>query len=228
MINFMEKHILITGGNGFVGKQICKLASHHSIPIISISRSGYPKEIIEEEYSNVKWVAGDVFNPNSWKEHLANCSAVIHSIGIIEEIPEKGITFKKMILDSAMSVGTAAKAAGIKKFVFISAGAAAPETPEAYMECKIAAEEFLKSLDFNLTILKPGLIYGEEKPETLIEQATIANFLDDPYIGPQIRPNRPLHVKVISKVALYAAINESVNGSLSVDDIETLNNSIKL
>jgi NADH dehydrogenase len=228
MINIMKKHILITGGNGFVGKQICKLANHQSIQIVCISRSGYPKGIIEEEYSNVKWIAGDVFNPVAWKEYLANCSAVIHSIGIIEEISEKGITFKKMILDSTKFVGIAAKAAGVKKFVFISAGAAAPETPKAYMERKTAAEEFLKSLDFNLTILKPGLIYGEEKPETLIEQATIANLLDDPYIGPQIRPNRPLHVNVISKVALYAAINESVNGSLSVDDMETLNNSIKL
>ena len=224
----MKKHILITGGNGFVGKQICKIASSNSIPIVSISRSGYPKEIIEEEYNNVEWVVGDVFNPDTWKEHLANCSAVIHSIGIIEEIPEKGITFKKMILDAAKSVGTAAKTAGIEKFVFISAGAAAPETPESYMECKIAAEEFLKSLEFNLTILKPGLIYGEEKPETIVEQATIANLLDDPYIGPQIRPNRPLHVNIISKIALYAATNESVNGSLSVDDMEILNSSIKL
>lgn len=228
MIYIMKKHILITGGNGFVGKQICKLASNHSIPIVSISRSGYHREIVEGEYSNVKWIAGDVFNPLTWKEYTANCCAVIHSIGIIEEIPEKGITFKKMILDSAKSVGTAVKAAGIKKFVLISAGAAAPETPKAYMECKIEAEEFLKSLDFNLTILKPGLIYGEEKPETIIEQATIANLLNNPDIGPQIRPNRPLHVNVISKVALYAAINESVNGSLSVDDMETLNNSIKL
>lgn len=224
----MKQHILITGGNGFVGKQICKLANRYSIPIVSISRSGYPKGISEEEYSNVKWITGDVFSPDTWKEHLANCSAVIHSIGIIEEIPEKGITFRKMILESAKIVGMAAKEAGIKKFVFISAGAAVPETPTGYMEFKIAAEEFLKTLDFDLTILKPGLIYGEERPETLFEQATIVNLLDNPDIGPQIRPNRPLHVNVVSRVALYVAIHESKHGTLSVDDMETLNNSIKL
>ncbi len=133
-----------------------------------------------------------------------------------------------MIYVSAKTVGIAAKAAGVHKFVYISAGAGAPETPVTYMENKMAAENFLLSLDLDLTILKPGMIYGEEKPETIHENEMIKNLLQDPIIGPQIRPNRPLPVLSVASVALAAAINNSISGKLSVDDIEKLAGNIEI
>jgi nucleoside-diphosphate-sugar epimerase len=219
-----QQKILITGGNGFLGRNICKLASARQIPIISVSRTGKPAGINETEYSTVEWIAADVFNPIAWKMHLPQCTAVIHSIGIIEELPELGITYERMIFQSARVVSDTALEAGVPRFVFISAGAGAPETPATYMEAKEKAEAYLEKLWTNLAILKPGMIYGKEQPETVEDAAGIERLLSDPAIGPMLRPNRPLEVTVVAKAALECALDYGISGKLSVDKIEKLGN----
>ncbi|HEV8083725.1 MAG TPA: hypothetical protein VGP55_11010 [Chitinophagaceae bacterium] len=59
------KHIIVMGGSGFVGKQVGKLASSKRILVVSISRSGKPPGINDEEYKTVTWVAADVFDPET-------------------------------------------------------------------------------------------------------------------------------------------------------------------
>jgi len=218
----MQKHLLITGGNGFLGKQICRLASTAGIPVVSISRTGKPKGIIENDFRNVSWIEADVFDPDTWAQHLLDCLAVIHCIGILEEDPVKGLTYQKMILESASIVGRTARLCGVQKFVYISAGAGAPETPASYMENKISAEHLLNSLGMELTILKPGMLYGDERPETIMENAEIQKLLKNPQIGPRLMPNRPLPVNTAARVALHAAMTPGFSGKLSVDDMEKL------
>lgn len=224
------KHILVTGGNGFLGKAISSISSKNGINITSISRTGKPKDINTEDYSLVKWVAADIFKPEEWKPYLKDCIAVIHCIGIAEELPEQGITYERMIYESAKIVGITAKANGVNKFVYISSGGAPPEAAEGYMGNKIAAENFLSSeeLGFDLTILKPGMLYGSERPGTIEENKQIQHLLLDPIIGKEIRPNRPLPVESVAKVALYSALNHLDPVKLHVDDIEYLSSIVSL
>ena len=217
----MAKKILITGGNGFVGRQICRIANQHGIRVISISRSGQPAAVANEVLDLVDWYKADVFDTASWQDQLTGCDAVIHCVGIIEEEPQLGLTFERMILNSAQVAGRAAEQAGVGRFVYLSAGASPPETPVAYMDNKRAAEDFLSTLSFALTILRPGLIYGADNPETLAENAHFQQLLNDPQIGPHLRPNRPLSVESVAMVALMAAW-EDIGTILDVDAIEQI------
>ncbi|MEZ2444189.1 SDR family oxidoreductase [Chitinophaga sp. RCC_12] len=222
------KHIVITGGNGFLGKAICRLASLHTIPVISISRGGKPENVYGKDYQTTTWVSADIFQPGEWKKHLQGACAVIHCIGILEEKPDQGITYERMIFTAAKIAGITTKSMGIDKFVYISAGAGAPDTPAGYMASKTAAEAFLSSneLGLDLTILKPGMLYGLERPETIQENEYIRKLLPDPVLGPEIKPNRPLPVESVAKVALYAAINTLDIKKLFVDDIERLSSAL--
>jgi NADH dehydrogenase len=222
------EHLVVTGGNGFLGKAICRLASMNAIPVVSISRAGRPHGVYEVGYETVKWVSADVFAPDSWNIYLENCRAVIHCIGILEERPESGITYERMIFAAAKVVGMAAKANGVGKFVFISAGAGAPDTPAAYMENKMAAETFLESCGLDLIVLKPGMLYGPERPETIRENEYIQQLLLDPALGKEIKANRPLHVDTVAKVALYAATHELKPAKLFVDEMEHLATAVEL
>jgi nucleoside-diphosphate-sugar epimerase len=218
------KHLIVTGGNGFLGKQICRLASEIKIRVISISRSGKPKGINDKDYKNVTWVSSDIFNPANWKKCLENCIAVIHSIGIIEEVPEKGITYEKMILKSAEVVGITAKEEGIERFIFISAGASTPDTPKGYMEYKIKTENFLTDLNLNLVILRPCMLYGDEDPESIAINEHIQQLLLDPNAPQKLRSTRPLPVETVAKAAVFAALNGSIAGKINVDEIENMAN----
>lgn len=213
--------ILLTGGNGFVGRQICRIAEGQGVRIVSLSRTGKPTAFFSDDLPSVEWVTADVFDLSSWRHQLMDCQAVIHSIGIIAEAPERGLTFERTIFESARLVGQATRQAGISRFVFLSAAAGAPDTPAAYMENKLAAERFLQTLGLDLTILRPGLIYGPDKPETIAENAQIQQLLTDPVIGPHIWPTRPLPVESVAKVAVRACL-EPLGAILTVDDIERI------
>lgn len=219
----MQPKIVITGGSGFLGRNICRLANSKNIPVVSISRSGKPEGAADDAYPSVNWVVADVFSPDSWKEHLQDCTAVIHSIGIIEEVPEKGITYDKMIYESAKIVAAQAVEAGVKRFVFISAAGGGPDTPAGYMNAKEKTEEHLASLGLSLVILKPGMIYGAESPGTTEEAQALFQLIEkDPHAASELRPKRPLPVVTVAKVALQAAQDEQISGKLSVDEIEEL------
>ncbi|MVM37538.1 NAD(P)H-binding protein [Spirosoma sp. HMF3257] len=213
--------ILIAGGNGFVGRQICQLAAQQGIHIVSLSRTGQPLTLLNDTPTCIEWVKADVFDVDSWRAHLQDCTAVLHSIGIIEEKPEQGLTFERVILESTRVVALAAKQKSIRRFVYLSASAGAPETPQTYMDNKVAAENFLRTLGFSLTILRPGLIYGSDKPETIIENEQIQQLLTDPHIGPHIRAHRPLPVESVAKVALRACLQD-MDELLDVDAIERI------
>lgn len=124
-----------------------------------------------------------------------------------------------MILESAKIAGDEVKAMHVEKMVYISAGAAAPRTPKAYMNMKLAAEGYLIGLEINLTIVRPGMIYGPRRPETIHENEAIQKLLHAPHAYPGLKENRPLSVTKVATAALEAALGNVKRGILHVDDL---------
>ncbi|SCW00602.1 LAFE_0C07822g1_1 [Lachancea fermentati] len=83
------KSLLVFGGNGFLGRRICQVAVEHGYQVTSLSRSGRPPPLSaswEKEWiSEVKWQQCDIFNAQSYGQHLKGASNVVHSIGILFE-----------------------------------------------------------------------------------------------------------------------------------------------
>ncbi|AOW06052.1 hypothetical protein B0I72DRAFT_138572 [Yarrowia lipolytica] len=80
----MSKNLVVFGGNGFLGRHICKQALSKGWAVTSISRSGPPKNA-ESWMSKVQWKRADVFEPSTYTNELEKASAVIHSMGILLE-----------------------------------------------------------------------------------------------------------------------------------------------
>lgn len=218
----MKDTIIIAGGSGFLGVEICRQASLRGMNVISISAHGKPRGLDDRDYTNVIWQCADIFNPAAWRPYLTGARALIHCIGIIEERPSQDITYERMIFEAAKIAGDAVKAMHVEKMVYISAGAAAPETPEGYMRMKLAAEGYLIGLDIGLTIVRPGMIYGPRRPETIRENKAIQKLLHDPQVYPGLKDNRPLPVTKVAAAALGAALGNIKQTILHVDDIDTL------
>lgn len=217
-------HIVITGGNGFLGRHIAELASAQGIKAISISRSGKPKDL-GNGYGNVTWVAADVFDASTWKEHLQDCMAMVHSIGTYMEDASKGITHERMNFESSRIAGEAAQQAGVPKMVYISAAGGGPDAADSYTDSKRRAEKVLSAMNFSLAILRPSLMYGEENPESIEWRNSMMKEMEDPAKREKMYPSRPLPVAMVAAVAVQAAIDEQLTGVLNVDDIDRLANS---
>jgi NADH dehydrogenase len=219
----MKKHLIIAGGNGFLGKAILRLASKAGIPVVNISRSGKPRGIGDEEYIGVNWISADVSDTSTWKNYLNNCLAVINCIGIIEENASKGMTYERTIYETDEVLGDMALAAGVKKFVQVSAVKGAPGTPDLYMICKKAAERYLGDIIPQLAIVRPGILYGTDRPETINQADHLKELmLKDSNMRQQMWEVRPMDVTMVAESILKMATDPELNGIFTLDDIEHL------
>ncbi|KXN70621.1 NAD(P)-binding protein [Conidiobolus coronatus NRRL 28638] len=80
----MSKSLLIFGGGGFLGQNICKLATLNGWKVTSVSRSGSPQFRSNIPYwaTKIKWESGDLFDPSSYSHLLKEPhQAIVHSVG---------------------------------------------------------------------------------------------------------------------------------------------------
>jgi hypothetical protein len=72
--------VVVFGGNGFVGSQVCKALVGMGLRVAAINRSGAPRER-EEWMSGVDYIAADVFEP-AVRRTTAACERVSRTRGV--------------------------------------------------------------------------------------------------------------------------------------------------
>ncbi len=181
-------NILITGGCGFVGRQLAKdLSLKHNVLLVddmSNNQSFIPKfgEFVKGDIAN-EYFANKIFKKIDYCIALASRKG---AIGYVNRHPTEILTLNNKIYNSTFLNCVKHK---IKKIIFISSsmvfeGANKYPTPEKYitntpvplspfglskyigeMYCK----NFLKEFGLNYVIIRPSNVYGVgEKPEKLV------------------------------------------------------------
>ena len=80
----MSAKLVVLGGNGFIGREVCRQAIEHGHRVVGLGRSGRPA-VSASWAGRVDWVAADVLRPEDWRGHLDGATAVVHSIAILRE-----------------------------------------------------------------------------------------------------------------------------------------------
>ena len=77
--------VLVTGGTGFLGSYIIKelVERNYAVRAIRRSTSKVPFYIPARIFEKVEWVEGDILDPVSLEEAMANIDTVIHSAAVI-------------------------------------------------------------------------------------------------------------------------------------------------
>ncbi|MDA3902292.1 MAG: complex I NDUFA9 subunit family protein [Desulfuromusa sp.] len=150
--------VFITGGSGFVGREIIRqlLAANHSVRAL-VREAGQLKSL-----SDLDRIVGDTTQPETLREQLSGCDAVIHLVGIIREFPGKGVTFKKLHVESTENILQAAQEQGVKRYLQMSANGTRKNAVTHYHQTKWQAEERVRQSRLDWTIFRPSLIYGPE------------------------------------------------------------------
>ncbi len=158
-------HVLVTGGNGFIGRGVCRRAVADGHRVTSVARSGRPDGATLGPWSDsVEWVAGDVFAPHEWRGAVAGADSVVHSVGTLHESLRDGVTFERTNGDSALVAGLEAERTGVDRFVFVSSSTRPPLVRDAYITARRRAEAAIADLDVDVVVPRFGPVYGPDQP----------------------------------------------------------------
>jgi NADH dehydrogenase len=113
----------------------------------------------DEQAKGAETVVGDILEPTTLGPVMEGVDTVIHLVAIIEE--SKGLTFDRVIRQGTENVVAAARAAGVGRFVHMSAMGAQSNPAFPYLNAKWQAEEAVRGSGMEWTIFRPSVIFGK-------------------------------------------------------------------
>ena len=184
--------ILLTGATGFVGAHVLSelLSRGHRLHCLVRDPSRLPR------HDAIAPFPGSITDPATIAPAAAGCAAAIHLVGIIAETRTQ--TFAAIHEAGTRNVITAATAAGVTRFIHMSALGTRPNAPSAYHQTKWAAEEIVRASTIPFTIFRPSLIHGPGGEFTLMlknwSTGKAPPFLFMPYFGTGLLGQRNTHL----------------------------------
>ena len=210
--------VAVFGGTGFVGSYIIDnlLAEGHTPKLLVRSESIYKVPSV----GDCELIIGDVNDEEAVKKTVKEVDAVIYTIGIIREFKSKGITYENLHFGGAVNSIDAALAAGVERFVLMSANGVCPDGT-GYQKTKWMSEQYLKNTGLKWTIFRPSTIFGDPRgngrPEfcSQLKKDLINLPLPAPLFHEGLVPFNagnfsmsPVHIADVSKSFVYSLTNE--------------------
>ncbi len=153
--------VLVTGGTGFVGREILWRLHEAGHDIRLFSRRGVSDDLRQLAYRHrAELVKASFDDPESLMFAARGCDAVIHLVGIISEAGSS--TFQRVHVGCTRAMLGAATAAGARRFIHMSALGTRADARSRYHLTKWEAEELVRRSGLDWTIFRPSVIYGRE------------------------------------------------------------------
>ena len=149
----ISRGIVVTGANGFVGKNLRNFLHKNKIKVLGVSRKNFRKHA-----SEVKITSTNLLEPKL-QAKLKNYDALVHLIGIGRQSSKS--TFEEINLNLTKNVIKACKNAGIKKIIFISGLGVSKSNKSYYFVSKYKAEREIMNSGLDYTIFRASYIIGK-------------------------------------------------------------------
>ena len=199
--------ILIIGATGFIGKSIYVTLRKEAYEVIAGIRSPqkFDGDAIKIDFLTLQ-------KDKKLVQKLKGFDVIINTVGIIA--PKDGQSFEQMHTIAPMALFDAAREAGVKKIIHISA-LGSQEGTTAYHTSKDKADKHLRNLGLNYCILHPSIVYGEDGKSTALFQA-LASLPFIPLIGDGSQKLQPITIDDLSATVLKAIHSNEKKVELSV------------
>ncbi|MBI3404471.1 MAG: NAD(P)H-binding protein [Acidobacteria bacterium] len=154
-----KRAVFITGGTGFMGNALIPqlVARGHSVR--ALVRAGSEKKLT----SGCVAVVGDALKGDSYAAQVAPANTFVHLIGTHHPNPSKAAEFREVDLESIRAAVNAARAAGVRHFVYLSVAQPAPIMKE-YLAVRAEGERLIREIceatGMGATFVRPWYVLG--------------------------------------------------------------------
>ena len=154
----MNTPVAVTGGTGFIGREVIAQLVRSGWPVRALSRRSSP----DLEQAGVVVIRGSLEDEAALQQLVAGVGAVVHCAGAVQAPNARAYRLVNEI-GSARLVAAATAAATPPRFLFISSLAARRPDVSTYAESKRLGEDAVRrgaGQRIDLCILRPPAVYG--------------------------------------------------------------------
>ena len=203
------KTVLLLGGTGYVGDALRPRLRDAGYDVRLLARSGDTTAYEREGFTTVR---GDVTDPSSLERAMQGIDAVINLVAIIKE---KGdVTFERLNYQGAVNAVAAARQAGVRRFVQMSALGAGNLPDYPYHYTKWRAENEVRDSGLDWTIFRPSIIFGPGEQQQFVTQLAdvVRKAPVIPVVGDGSSRFQPVHLHDVADAYIRALGDPSTVG----------------
>jgi len=198
--------ITVFGGNGFIGRYVCeallKTGARLRVAVRDPRKAWFLQPL--GSVGQVSAIQADMSKPETIERAVEGADAVINLVGVF-----KG-NLEALHVQGPAKLAAAAKKAGAKAFVHISAIGVDPESESGYSQTKARGEQAIKAAFPKATIIRPSTVFGPEDDFTN-RFAGMAGWPLLPVIAPNTR-FQPVYVRDVGQAVAAAALDPKAHG----------------
>ncbi|MGZ8696263.1 MAG: SDR family oxidoreductase [Gaiellaceae bacterium] len=203
--------ILVTGGSGFVGGHVVHELRGRDLPVRCLVRD------LRGGAKLAAWgcelVEGDVTDPESLRAAVAGVDTVIHLVAIRQGRREQ---FRRIMVEGTRDLLVAAAAAGVRRFVHMSALGTSEATKDLvpYYGAKWENEQQVQGSGIPYAIFRPSFVFGPDGGilPTFVKLAKLTPVT--PIIGSGRQRIQPIWADDLAKYFAEAVERDDVVGRI--------------
>jgi uncharacterized protein YbjT (DUF2867 family) len=194
--------ILVTGGTGFIGPHVVHALRARDLPVRALVRDR--RRGAKLAAWGAELVEGDVTDPASLRQAVADVDTVVHLVAIIAGRPAD---FERIMAQGTRDLVAAAAGEGVKRFVLASALGLDERTKDSvpYYRAKWEMERAVKDSGLEYVIFRPSFVFGRDGGvlPTFVRLARFAPVT--PIVGPGTQRLQPIWVEDVAAYFAEAA-----------------------
>lgn len=218
---------LVTGATGFIGSHIAERLVKEGEEVTALVRKTSKTDFLKS--IGVKFVYGDINDPDSVKKAMQGIDIVYHSAALADEwiSPQEAY---RVNVEGTRNVLDAAKDAKVKRLVFISslavlgmrdhhgtpADAPYHKSGDSYIDTKIDSEqlamEYYRKYGLPVTVVRPGFVFGPRDNKLiprLSERLAKGQFM---FVGSGKNKINTVYIENLTDAIILAARSEKAIG----------------
>jgi NADH dehydrogenase len=217
--------VTVFGASGFLGRHVTRALARAGFRVMAGCRRPDLANYLLTcgRVGQVQPVQTNVRFPDSIAAALRHAEVAVNLVGILAESGKQ--TFETVHVDGARAMAEAARAAGVRRFVHVSAIGADAGSTSLYGRTKARAEAAVRDIYPDAVILRPSVIFGPED-DFFNRFATMARFAPAlPLVGGGHTRFQPVFVGDVADAVALAAEGRATAGAvyeLGGPEIKTL------
>jgi uncharacterized protein YbjT (DUF2867 family) len=198
--------VLVVGGTGFLGRHLLpRLVARGAHVTVPSRRPERARDLLV--LPTLRLVRASLDDPQTLASLMPSGGTLVHLVGVLTESRRPGGDFHAVHVDLTRRLLAAARNAGVRRYLHVSAlGAGTERPPSRYLASKQEAENLVRASGLAWTIFRPAVVAGSDGGAALLFARLIRLFPLLP-LASASSPLAPVAVEDVAR-ALLAALDD--------------------